>query len=372
MPQPVASLASPAAIGLSCIAQLTLPDSNRMLQAEALDAFSALAELADLAEANPEQSEEQSEEPDEPDKKRRRSHSRDRASADPLRQSSPHPPPSAGKGKAAGPGPSPAHSAAPMTQSASAAQQLERQSQQWSQQLQKQRVSWFERSNHILTQGGVKVSELESATAEAEQYLWGDDDIESVQAVADQLLDAKAWVSKVYAFTKHKPTLQALKPIVDRTPSPCSMPAFSKLKEAYQQAGAWLVRAADPLSDKTTELRAVETLCSEASRISVNLPEAKGLRETMHAARKLADSLRNLLPTNREAGRVRRKGEEPVNIEALRAMKVCHHGPCKRCYCIRALAFTQVPSPNKVKEGEWAESCTVAWLYSMYSTEPAT
>ena len=42
----------------------------------------------------------------------------------------------------------------------------------------------------------------------------------------------------------------------------------------------------------------------------------------MNAARKLADNLRNLLPTNREAGRVRRKGEEPVDIELLRAMKV--------------------------------------------------
>ena len=210
-----------------------------------------------------------------------------------------------------------------MPRSISPPDQLERQFHQWSQQLQKQRVSWFQRSEYILKQGGVKVSELDSATAEAEQYLWGDNDTESVQALADQLLDAKAWVSKVYAFTKNKPTLQALKPIIDRTPSPCNMPAFSKLKEAYHQAGVWLARAADPLSDKITELRAVETLCSEVSRIPINLPEAKGLRETMNAARKLADSLRNLLPTNREAGRVRRKGEEPVDIEALRAMKVC-------------------------------------------------
>ena len=59
-----------------------------------------------------------------------------------------------------------------------------------------------------------------------------------------------------------------------------------------------------------------------ACRIPINLPEAKGLLEIMNAARKLADNLRNLLPTNREAGRVRRKGEEPVDIELLRAMKV--------------------------------------------------
>ena len=294
-----------------------------LLQAEALDAFSALAELADLAEADPEQSEE----PEEPDRKRRRSCSHDPASGGPSTHSASHHASSASK--ADGAGSSAAHSAAAVTKPASPPDQLERQSQHWSQQLQNQRVSWFQRSDFILKQGGVKVSELESATAEAEQYLWGDNDTESVQAVADQLLDAKAWVSKVYSFTKNKPTMQALKPIIDRTPTPCNMPAFSKLREAYHQAQAWLVRAADPLSDRTTELRAVEALCSEASRIPINLPEAKGLRETMNAARKLADSLRNLLPTNREAGRVRRKGEEPVDIEALRVMKVCNQLACK-------------------------------------------
>ncbi len=68
-------------------------------------------------------------------------------------------------------------------------------------------------------------------------------------------------------------------------------------------------------------------------RIPINLPEAKGLRETMSAARKLAESLRNLLPTNREAGRVRRKGEEPVDIELLRAMKVSVFAVDE--YCLR-------------------------------------
>lgn len=294
---------------------------TNLLQAEALDAFSALAELADLAEANPEPSEEP-----ESDRKRRRSCSHEDTNGSPPAHPVSHPPSSASE--ADGAGSSAAHSAAAMTKSGGPADQLERQSQHWSQQLQKQRVSWFQRSEFILKQGGVKPSELDNATAEAEQYLWGEDSTESVQAVADQLLDAKGWVSKVYAFTKNKPTLQALKPIIDRTPPPCNMPAFVKLKEAFQQAEAWLVRAADPLSDKITELRAVEALCSEASRIPINLPEAKGLRETMNAARKLADSLRNLLPTNREAGRVRRKGEQPVDVEALRSMKV-RGGFCK-------------------------------------------
>lgn len=283
-------------------------------EAEVLDAFSALAELADLAEANPEQSEQSNDL--EPSKKRHKSSSiADRASEAPSSRDL-H-----SADKADGAGTSASHMASLMSESQSLSDKLERQCQQWSQQLQQQRASWSLRCDHILTQGGVKVSELDSATAESEQYLWGDNDTASVKSIAAQLLDAKAWVARVYAFTKNKPTLEALKPIIQREPAPCSMPAFTKLREAFQQAEAWLVRAAEPLADKPTELKVLETLCSEASRIPINLPEAKGLRETMNAARKLAESLRNLLPTNREAGRVRRKGEEPVDIESLRAMK---------------------------------------------------
>lgn len=280
-----------------------------------LGAFSALAELADLAEAIPEQSE-QLDEP-EPSRKRQKSTSHGDASAGPSTRSSSEQRRSVDKTD--GPSTSASHMASIVSHGQNP---LESQCQQWSQQLQQQRVSWSQRCDHILKEGGVKVSELDSATAEAEQYLWGDNDTEAVKAVAEQLLDAKAWVAKVYAFTKNKPTLQALKPIIQRDPAPCNMPAFTKLMEAFHQAGAWLVRAAEPLDDKPTELRVLETLCSEASRIPINISEAKGLRETMNAARKLAESLRNLLPTNREAGRVRRKGEEPVDVESLRAMKV--------------------------------------------------
>ena len=229
------------------------------VQAEALDAFSALAELADLAEAAPEQSE-QSNEP-EPSKKRHKSSSiADGASEAPS--SCDHP----SADKADGPGTSASHMASLMSESQSLSDELERQCQQWSQQLQQQRASWSLRCDHILKQGGVKVSELDSAAAESEQYLWGDNDTGSVKAIAGQLLDAKAWVARVYAFTKNKPTLVALKPIVQREPAPCSMPAFTKLREAFQQAEAWLVRAAEPLADKPTELKVLETLCSEASR----------------------------------------------------------------------------------------------------------
>ena len=293
------------------------PTSLSLLQAEVLDAFSALAELADLAEANPEQSE-ASDEP-EPSKKRHKSSSiRNVSQAPSIRSVSEQ----CREGKTEAAGTSTSHTASAISNGQSPQHQLESRCQQWSQQMQQLRVSWSLRCDHILKHGGVKVSELDSATAEAEQYLWGDNDTEAVQAVADQLLNAKAWVAKVYAFTKNKPTLAALKPIIERDPAPCNMPAFTKLKEAHQQAEAWLVRAADPLGDKPTELKVMEMLCSEASRIPINILEAKGLRETMNAARKLADNLRNLLPTNREAGRVRRKGEEPVELESLRAMKV--------------------------------------------------
>ena len=68
-------------------------------------------------------------------------------------------------------------------------------------------------------------------------------------------------VWQVYGCAKNKPTLQALQPLMERSPAPCSMPAFSKLKEAYQQAQAWLARAAEPLAGTITELRVLEGLC---------------------------------------------------------------------------------------------------------------
>ena len=69
-------------------------------------------------------------------------------------------------------------------------------------------------------------------------------------------------------------------------------------------------------------LQVLEALCSDASRIPVVMPEAKGLRESMNAARKLAEALRNVLPSSREAGRGRKKGEEPADLQTLQAMKV--------------------------------------------------
>lgn len=104
------------------------------------------------------------------------------------------------------------------------------------------------------------MSEVDALLAESEQFLWGSTDIETVQALAEQLASAKAWVSRVYACTKNKPTLQALQPIVERDPAPCSMPAFTKLKDAYQQAKAWLARAAEPLAGNLIELKVMHVV----------------------------------------------------------------------------------------------------------------
>ncbi|KAA6416700.1 MAG: lysine-specific demethylase 5C-like, partial [Trebouxia sp. A1-2] len=118
-------------------------------EAEVLDAFSALAELADLAEANPEQSE-QSNDP-EPSKKRHKPSSiADGASEAPSSRNH------QSADKADGPGTSASHMTSLMSESQSLREELERQCQQWSQQLQQQRASWSLRCDHILKQGGVK------------------------------------------------------------------------------------------------------------------------------------------------------------------------------------------------------------------------
>ena len=72
-------------------------------------------------------------------------------------------------------------------------------------------------------------------------------------------------MSAVQAAARNKPTRQIAKPLIERDPPPCTMPAFTKLQDAYHQTEAWLVRAADPISGKVTELKTLETLCSEVS-----------------------------------------------------------------------------------------------------------
>ena len=106
------------------------------------------------------------------------------------------------------------------------------------------------------------MSELDALLVESEQYLWGSTSVVTIQGLAEQLASTKAWVSKVYAFSKNKPTLQALQPIVERDPAPCSMPAFTKLREAFQQGQAWLARAAEPLAGSLTELKVPNLVCS--------------------------------------------------------------------------------------------------------------
>ena len=96
------------------------------------------------------------------------------------------------------------------------------------------------------------------------------------------LTHAASALLQVYACTKNKPTLQILKPLMERSPAPCSMPAFSKLKEAYQQAQAWLARATEPLAGTVTELRVLEALCSDASRIAVVMPGDQPLPSQHH------------------------------------------------------------------------------------------
>ena len=129
-----------------------------------------MAELADLAETNP-------------DSASNPVHKKQRTDNDDSMPEAPHP-----------------ASVTPSSPSPAADKQpdpLEAASKAWLQELQQQRDRWQERCTGLLQNGGAKVSELDALAAEAEQYLWGSGDMEALQALSDQLADAKSWVSKV-------------------------------------------------------------------------------------------------------------------------------------------------------------------------------
>jgi hypothetical protein len=101
--------------------------------------------------------------------------------------------------------------------------------------------------------------------------------------------------------------------------------AIPKLREAEAAAAAWLQRAQLALADDggAADLKALEALAADASRIPVALPEAKPLRERAAAARKVADSIRALLPgASRDAARAGRgrKDADHVNVEYMRCV----------------------------------------------------
>ena len=99
--------------------------------------------------------------------------------------------------------------------------------------MRQQLTEWKQRSQHLLTEGGAKLAELDTLLSDAEQFMWGSTDVELVQQLLEGLRDAKSWVSKVNSFSRSKPTVNSLRPVLQRNPVPCSMPAYLKLAEAY-------------------------------------------------------------------------------------------------------------------------------------------
>lgn len=90
--------------------------------------------------------------------------------------------------------------------------------------------------------------------------------------------------AQVNGFLRNKPTLEALEPIVAWDPPPVYVSGYSKLRDGCAAARVWRekARAADPTREDwaPVDLKALESLAAEASRIYVALPEAK-VRQTL-------------------------------------------------------------------------------------------
>lgn len=69
--------------------------------------------------------------------------------------------------------------------------------------------------------------------------------------------------------------------------------ALGRMREAHRSAMAWLEKAGPALDEElSVSLALLEGLVNEGSRLPVVMPQTKGLRERLVAARKLADKVR--------------------------------------------------------------------------------
>eukprot|EP00884_Botryococcus_braunii_P010330 jgi/Botrbrau1/19299/Bobra.0073s0042.1 len=161
-----------------------------------------------------------------------------------------------------------------------------------------QRMAWYSSAEAVMNVGSAKASEVDRLIVEANQFLWGTKDVaEGVLALQQRLRDAKDWLSKVNALIKVKGSLEAVGEVVAWSPPPIHVPNFNKLREQYQAAQAWKERATPFLPEGTSiDLRTLELLTYDASKIQISLPEAKTLRERLTAARKMAEAIRAALP----------------------------------------------------------------------------
>ena len=85
------------------------------------------------------------------------------------------------------------------------------------------------------------------------------------------------WLEQVTALLKSKGAMSALEPVVAWDPAPVYVSGYTKLREGYGAAAAWLRKAGEVLGDAegSVQLKTLESLVSEAARIPVSLPDAK-------------------------------------------------------------------------------------------------
>lgn len=86
----------------------------------------------------------------------------------------------------------------------------------------------------------------------------------------------RLFLEQVNALIKAKGTLEAVGEVVAWSPPPIHVPNFPRLREQYQLALAWKERAAPALVEgASVEVRTLEMLTYDASKIQIVLPEAK-------------------------------------------------------------------------------------------------
>ncbi|KAG0563907.1 hypothetical protein KC19_8G068600 [Ceratodon purpureus] len=145
---------------------------------------------------------------------------------------------------------------------------------------------------------------LESVLEDAEQFLWGGHEMDSVRVVERKLASARRWADEVARCSTSirerrvpKVGFGVVERLVGAEPVPCAEPHLAHLKVVLESAKLMREKITDfRLTEPLVQRASLEALIEEARRFCVGFEELSRLEELVKSAEAWSERVRKLLP----------------------------------------------------------------------------